>query len=177
MESIKKYLVAGIGVAILIILSNMFISYQNRKIEEQQRKIIEVQAKNPKIIYKSAKEKIVYQDRVIEKKIYTATNGTVITEEKETIKDRIIEKEVIKETKIPVYTDTKKDSLWIGLSVVHIDSRDDLIGIKVSYCNSWAILSAGYYRDFEISEFAFDKIKNQWRQTFSVDLSIKLLEF
>lgn len=171
---------AGIGVAVLIILSNMFIAYQNRKLEEQQRKIIEVQAKNPKIIYKSAKEKTVYQDRIIEKKIYTATNGTVITEEKEIIKDRIIEKEVIKETKIPVYTDITKEYTYIllGLAGLHITGENDLIGIRVSVLTGNFLFQATYYRDYDFGKpFKFDTINEPWRQTLEVSISYTLLKF
>ena len=172
----------------------MFIAYQNRKIEEQQAKIIKTQAEHPKTITKKeyVKADTIYITVKSKLAITGATSATLkpngdiavggtnlsIKSESE-----LASKEEKKESgkdfdaSIPVYTADKKESLWLGISTVHIDSGNDLLGIKVDYINGWWKVSASYYRDFEISELAFNKISGKWRQTFAVDVMVRVFEW
>ena len=141
----SNYIVLGIIVILIFgILGTSYVALQDRKTAEQQARIIQEQAKNPKVIYKSAKEKTVYMDRIIEKKIYVGTNGTVITETRETIKDRIVEKEIIKEVKVPVYTVLDKDYTWILLGATYGIKNNDL-GCKASLFTNNFLFQGSYF--------------------------------
>ena len=115
------------------------------------------------------KDRIVNKDTVIERKIYVATNGTTITEEKEIIKDRIVEKEVIREKEVEKQVPVNKD--WIlAINYTHINHETDIQGLIVSR-RVLGDLYIGIGAYIRMDMFAEDYMPKYNWQNISVNLS------
>jgi len=86
-------------------------------------------------------DRIINKDRIIDRKIYVSTSGTVVTEEHEVIKDRIIEKEkekIVEKTidKTINYT----GSVFVLYNPFDLKIYPDIIGVRYLVINPISLI-------------------------------------